>query len=161
MEFRTFTINKKGLIFQSLEIVENKKLIYRAVKSGIFKPSYIIKDKRGVEQLKITKPTTLLKMQFEIFEGGNKIAHINKESTFLKQKLQVDTKDGVLEILGNFSRNNYMISRGEEEIAKISRKGMRWKNYIGVAIKAAESHLLILAIVLAIELKIQTQNASG
>jgi len=161
MEFRTFSINKKGLIFQSLEILENGKLLYKAVKSGLLRTSYVIQDTSGKEQLKISKPTSLLRMSFEIFERGDKIAHIDKDHTFLKQKLRVNTRSGILDIEGNFKRNDYTIFRADEEIAKISRKGLRWKNFFGIAIKDSEDHLLILGIVLALELKIQAQNASG
>lgn len=161
MKFKTFSINKKGLIFQSLEILENGELKYLAKRSGVFKPSFVISDLAGIQQLKISKLITFFKMQFEIFKGDSKIAHIDKENKILKQSLQVNTKSGVLDIHGNFRRNSYTISRRNEEIAKISCNGFKRNNYIGIAIKAVEDYLLILGIVLALELKIQVQNASG
>lgn len=160
MNFNVYNINKKGIVFQSFEILENQKLLYHVKKSGIISSTFIIESSNHTEVLRIKKSFSVFKMNFEILRGNEKIAFIEKENRILKQKLVVSTKDMPLDVIGNFGRNDYTILRGEEEIAKVSRNAMQWTNYFGVAIKEGEDALLIFGIVMALQLKIQTQNKS-
>lgn len=160
MDFNIYSINKRGLVFQTFEILQNQKVIYKVNKSGIISSRFIIQDRHNSEVLRINKVFSIFKMNFELLIGNEKVAFIEKESVILKQKLIVSTQTSPLEVNGNFMRSDYTISRDGEEIAKISRNSMQWTGYFGVAIKAKENALLILGIVMALELKIQAQNAS-
>ena len=161
MEFNLFTINRKGLVFKSYEIIGETLPDYTVKSEGLFFKSMLFYDHNNQPVLSVNRVSKLFIKEYEIIRDGSKIAGITEVSTFTKPQINIRSQLGDFTISGNFFRNDFTVLKNEVEVAKISRKQLRAKGFYGIAINASEDHEFILALVMLMEMNIQEQKASS
>lgn len=94
---------------------------------------------------------------YEMFEQGNVVAHINQKFTFFRDKINVSSKYGDLNIEGDYFDYNYEIYKDERLIAKVTKEFLSFTDnyYIDVDF---EDEAFVLALVVIIDNIIDKQK---
>ena len=87
---------------------------------------------------------------YEIFENDKVVATVNQKLTFLKTKVEVNSKYGELEIEGSIFEYNYKIYQGSKVVAQIEKEMFAFSDNYTVDIDF-EDEAFILAIVVIID----------
>lgn len=94
--------------------------------------------------------------KFTVEVGGREIAEIVKKLTFLRPKYYVDGLGW--EVNGDLFSHNYSIFSGTNEIVSISKIFMSWGDTFELDIKDDGNEVIALAVVLAIDAVMDSQN---
>lgn len=94
--------------------------------------------------------------KFTVEVGGREIAEIVKKLTFLRPKYYVDGLGW--EVNGDLFSHNYSIFSGTNEIVSISKIFMSWGDTFELDIKDNGNEVIALAVVLAIDAVMDSQN---
>lgn len=94
--------------------------------------------------------------KFTVEVGGREIAEIVKKLTFLRPKYYVDGLGW--EVNGDLFSHNYSIFSGTDEIVSISKIFMSWGDTFELDIKDNGNEVIALAVVLAIDAVMDSQN---
>jgi uncharacterized protein YxjI len=91
---------------------------------------------------------------YEISKGEDVIAVVTKELfNFFSYRFEVDLAgSGFLEANGNFMDHEYVISRGEQQVATVSKQWFALTDTYGVDVGAGEDDVLVLAISVVIDM---------
>ena len=87
---------------------------------------------------------------YEIFENDKVVATVNQKLTFLKTKVEVNSKYGELEIEGSIFEYNYKIYQGSKVVAQIEKEMFAFSDNYTVDIDF-EDEAFILALVVIID----------
>ena len=158
MDFRLFTISKKGFLKKTYEIYEGEKLIYTA-ESKMWLRGFKVFAILGNQIMDIKKPFSLFKTIIKVYAGEREMATVTRKIAFLKSKIDIETPEGLMYIEGNVWATDFTIFKDDEEVAKISRKTFRSKDKYGIACRSDIDERLIIGITLAIEFIIQIKQA--
>ncbi len=160
MDFKLFTIERKGFIFKNYEVYDDPRLRYRIKRFGWgIMRKFKIEDHNGLEVLQIHRPLSPFKMVFAINNYDEIIAEVKKEFGILKSDLSIESKYGNYRTTGNFRQNNFTVLREGEEVAKISRQNNIVKRTYGLAISESEDPLFILGIAMIIKIMIRVKRS--
>ena len=160
MDFELYSLSKKG-IFSTTYFIHKEidPVLYTVKKKSMFSSTYLFIDDMENLVLSVARAPGIFKMGFEIFDGeGRKLTHVYKEG--MKNNLRAEYSEDDIFIKGNFGRSNYTFTHLDREIGKVSRK-RHGKHKIGVALASNYDQLVLLGMVVAIEMKIQYQNAAA
>lgn len=94
---------------------------------------------------------------YEMFEQGNVVAHINQKFAFFRDRINVSSKYGDLNIQGDYFDYNYEIYKDEMLIAKVTKEFLSFTDnyYIDVDF---EDEAFVLALVVIIDNIIDKQK---
>lgn len=111
-------------------------------------------NERGDRLFKIQSRVLRIKDTMEIEDpDGRRVALVKKALvTPLRERWDVDLDDGEdLKAQGNVVDHEYAISRGDDEIATVSKRWFRVRDTYGVEIAPGENHALVLAVVAVVD----------
>lgn len=160
MEFDLYTIKKKGLFLKKYEILQDGEVVYNVSgKPFNFLRSLQIYDRNGLEVMQVKRPFIPFKMIFRLMSYMDVVAEIKREFGPFKNNLLVTSKFGDYYVNGNFMKDDFTISKGPEEIAKISRQRSFKGDSYGIAISQDENKLFILGLTMTLELMIRVMRS--
>jgi uncharacterized protein YxjI len=115
--------------------------------------TFVIEDMRGNEVATIREKKLALRDSMNILRGGETIATIRKALfTPFGDKFSIDLKDGHdLVAHGDILDHEYMIERGGETVASVSKHWFAFRDTYGIEIAPGEDDGLILALAVAID----------
>jgi uncharacterized protein YxjI len=110
-------------------------------------------DLQGNELVSIRQKLLSLGNTYELYKGDELYAVIKKPLfTFFRYKFSIDVPGpDDLEAVGNFLQHEYIFSRGDREVARVSKSWFSLRNNYGVEIAPGEDDLLILATAVVID----------
>ena len=157
MDFKLFTIERKGFFIKTYDIIdEDGMLKYRMRPLPFnFLRKFKIEDQNGLEIMQVVRPFKFFTMIFELRDFDDRIAEIKRVMKFGKTELEILSVYGAYFATGNFRKSNFTITKGGEEVAKISRSHAFAKRSYGLAIKADQDPLFFIGITLSIEIMIR------
>ncbi|MBT8191194.1 MAG: hypothetical protein KJO29_12260 [Bacteroidia bacterium] len=160
MDFNFYTILSKGFFNRTYEVYKDDTLRFRIRKASWFSLNkFIIEDQNGLEMLQIIRPMAFLKIKFRIRKFDEILAEVEREISLTKNNLVIYSKYGDYFVSGKFSRKDFTILKGSDEVAKVSRKDkFPLRNY-GIAIKDTEDELFMVGIAFTLELMIRILKA--
>ena len=157
MDFNLYTIERRGFFLKTYDILDEDGMLKYRMRSRPFNflRNFRIEDHNGLELMQIVRPFKIFKMVFLLKNFEEQIAEIKRITKFGKTELEILSKYGAYFAIGNFRKSNFTITRGSEEVAKISRSHSLSKRSYGLAIKADEDPLFFIGITLSIEIMIR------
>ncbi|TQS44754.1 LURP-one-related/scramblase family protein [Cryptosporangium phraense] len=114
----------------------------------------VIEDLQGNEVASVHRHLVSLRPTYEIRIGGEKAAEVKKKLfTPFREKFTIDVPGpDDLEMTGNLIDREFVIERGGQGIAVVSKRWFRIRDTYAVNVLAGQDDLLILAGVVALEL---------
>ena len=97
--------------------------------------------------------------QYYVFCGGEQVAQIKKEFTFLFPKYTIDGLEW--EIDGSFLAHEYEITRSGRRIVTISKEWMTWGDSYELDILDPRDEIVALAVVLTIDCVTESQSSAS
>jgi uncharacterized protein YxjI len=158
MEYRLLTVSKSGFLKKTYEFYEGEKLLYTA-ESKFWLRGYKVFAVLGNQVMDISRPFNLFKTIIKVSAGEKELATLTKKFTFMKSEIEIETSEGAFFLEGNAWDTDFTIIKGDEEIAKISRKTFRSKDKYGIAVREDIDNKLIVGIIMGIEFIIQIKRA--
>ncbi|MBL7257637.1 LURP-one-related family protein [Actinoplanes sp. LDG1-01] len=117
----------------------------------------VIEDASGQEVATLHRHLVSLRPTYEIRIGGEKAAEVRKKLfTPFREKFTIDVPGpDDLEMKGNLLDHEYVIERGGEEVAAVSKRWLTIRDTYAVQITAGVKPLLIIGAVLALDLALE------
>jgi uncharacterized protein YxjI len=114
----------------------------------------VIEDPAGREVASVHRHLVAMRPTYEIRIGGEKAAEVRKKLlTPFREKFTIDVPGpDDLEMKGDLLDHEYVIERGGEEVAAVSKRWLTIRDTYAVRIAAGVEPLLILGSVLALDL---------
>lgn len=97
--------------------------------------------------------------KFEVYINDILEVEVVKEFTFFSPKYILNGIDW--SVSGDFLSHNYLITRGDQEIASISKAWFSWGDSYEVTISDNVNEILAVATVLAIDCVLEAQNSNN
>ena len=116
--------------------------------------SLSFEDPQGRELLHIRRKPFALGPIYELYRGEEHVATVRKEVfTFFRCSFEIHIDGhGDLEAEGSFGHHEYVVTRGGELVAQISKSWFTWADTYGVDIADTEDPVLILASTVVIDM---------
>ena len=120
----------------------------------------VIEDPSGNEVATVHRHLVALRATYEIRIGGEKAAEVRKKLfTPFREKFTIDVPGpDDLEMKGDLLDHEYVIERGGEEVASVSKRWLTIRDTYAVQVAADVDPLLIIASVLALDLALDRAN---
>ena len=118
-----------------------------------------IYDSAGTEVAFIKQEVWSLLPRFYVFCGGQQVAEIRKEFTFLFPKYSVAGLGW--EIDGSFLAHEYEITKGGRTIVTISKEWMTWGDSYELDIANPADGIIALAVVLTIDCVMESNSGAS
>jgi len=112
------------------------------------------KDMSGEELALIDQRLLSFGARYEIIRGGQTVAVVKKHLfTPFRARFTVDVEGpDDIEARGNFLDHEYTFTRGDRELARVSKKWFSFADTYGIDINAREDDVLLLACAVVIDL---------
>ena len=119
-----------------------------------FGDKLILRAAGGAEVARIDQKMIALGAQYEIVRDGQVAAVVKKHLfTLLRTRFTVDVPGpDDLEARGNFLDHEYTFTRGDREVARVSKSWFSLRDTYGIEVAAGEDDVLILASAIVIDL---------
>jgi uncharacterized protein YxjI len=120
----------------------------------------VIEDPSGNEVASLHRHLVSLRPTYEIRIGGEKAAEVKKKLfTPFREKFTIDVPGpDDLEMKGDLLDHEYVIERGGEEVAAVSKRWLTIRDTYAVQIAAGIEPLLIIGSVLALDLALDRER---
>jgi uncharacterized protein YxjI len=120
----------------------------------------VIEDPAGQEVASVHRHLVALRATYEIRIGGEKAAEVRKKLfTPFRDKFTIDVPGpDDLEMKGNLLDHEYVIERGGEEVAAVSKRWLTIRDTYAVQVAAGIEPLLIIGSVLALDLALDRED---
>jgi uncharacterized protein YxjI len=117
----------------------------------------IVEDPSGAEVASLHRHLVAVRPTYQIVIGGEKAAEVRKKLfTPFREKFTIDVPGpDDLEIRGDLLDHEYVIERGGDEVASVSKRWLTMRDTYAVQIGPDVDPLLILCSVLAVELALE------
>jgi uncharacterized protein YxjI len=113
--------------------------------------TYKLEDSSGNEVAKIQEKK-LIRDKMKVERDGKTLATVHKALVGIRDRFDIDIDDGDdMKAHGNVLQHEYEIKRGDDVVARISKKWFRVRDTYGVEIAAGEDEALLLALTVAID----------
>lgn len=121
----------------------------------------VIEDPAGQEVATLHRHLVSLRPTYEIRIGGEKAAEVRKKLfTPFREKFTIDVPGpDDLEMKGDLLDHEYVIERGGEEVAAVSKRWLTIRDTYAVQVTAGVEPLLIIGAVLALDLALERDKA--
>lgn len=94
--------------------------------------------------------------KYEIYVNGNLAGVLTKKITFLRPKYIIE--DSNLELEGDIWEYDYTLKNGDHEIMNVSKKVLSFSDCYEINIHSDEDELLSLAVTLAVDCQLETED---
>jgi uncharacterized protein YxjI len=113
----------------------------------------VLETPEGAEVYTIQKKLLSIRDTMEIGHGGKTMATVTKALIApLRERFSIDVEGGEdMEARGNIVDHEYVLERGGEKIAEVSKYWFRMRDTYGIEIAAAQDAALILALTVCID----------
>jgi uncharacterized protein YxjI len=120
----------------------------------------VIEDPAGHEVASLHRHLVSLRPTYEIRIGGEKAAEVRKKLfTPFRDKFTIDVPGpDDLEMKGNLLDHEYVIERGGEEVAAVSKRWLTVRDTYAVQITGGVEPLLVIGAVLALDLALDREQ---
>jgi len=120
----------------------------------------VIEDLNGDEVASVHRQLVALRPTYEIRIGGEKAAEVRKKLfTPFREKFTIDVPGpDDLEMKGDLLDHEYVIERGGEEVASVSKRWLTIRDTYAVKVAAGIEPLLIIGSVLALDLALDREK---
>lgn len=120
----------------------------------------VIEDPSGQEVATVHRHLVALRATYEIRIGGEKAAEVRKKLfTPFREKFTIDVPGpDDLEMKGDLLDHEYVIERGGEEVAAVSKRWLTIRDTYAVQVAAGIEPLLIIGSVLALDLALDRER---
>ena len=108
-----------------------------------------IQDTAGQEVALVERKLLSFLPRFFVYVGGEQVAEIVREFTFLRPRYTVQGLEWDVE--GEFLAHDYTITHGEQEVATVHKEWLTWGDCYVLDIGDAADEVAVLAVVLAID----------
>jgi len=108
-----------------------------------------VKDTAGQEVALVERKLFSFLPRFFVYVGGEQVAEIVREFTFLHPRYTV--QDLEWDVEGDFLAHNYTIAREEQQIATIHKEWLTWGDCYVIDVADSADAVTVLAVVLAID----------
>ncbi|WP_250008895.1 LURP-one-related/scramblase family protein [Actinoplanes sp. M2I2] len=121
----------------------------------------VIEDPSGQEVASLHRHLVALRPTYEIRIGGEKAAEVRKKLfTPFREKFTIDVPGpDDLEMKGNLLDHEYVIERGGEEVAAVSKRWLTIRDTYAVQIAAGIEPLLVIGSALALDLALDRDKS--
>ncbi|WP_250030260.1 LURP-one-related/scramblase family protein [Paractinoplanes maris] len=121
----------------------------------------VIEDPAGQEVATLHRHLVAMRPTYEIRIGGEKAAEVRKKLfTPFREKFTIDVPGpDDLEMKGNLLDHEYVIERGGEEVAAVSKRWLTIRDTYAVRVAAGIEPLLIIGSVLALDLALDRDKS--
>jgi len=114
--------------------------------------TFLLEDRAGNEVAKIQERKLHVRDTMDIERDGHTVATVHKALVGIRDRFKIDLEHGDhLNAHGNFVDHEYEIKRGDDVIAKVSKKWFRVRDTYGVEIRGGEDEPLMLALTVALD----------
>jgi len=114
--------------------------------------TYKLLDRNGDEVAKIQEKTLSLRDKMKVERDGRTLATVHKALIGIRDRFEIEIEDGPdLKARGNVLDHEYEIRRGDDVVARISKKWFRVRDTYGVEIAAGEDEALMLSLTVALD----------
>ena len=120
----------------------------------------VIEDPSGQEVATLHRHLVSLRPTYEIRIGGEKAAEVRKKLfTPFREKFTIDVPGpDDLEMKGDLLGHEYVIERGGEQVAAVSKRWLTIRDTYAVQIAAGVEPLLVIGSVLALDLALDRER---
>lgn len=123
----------------------------------------IIRDMAGNEVARVQRKLVTLRPTYEISSQGEEVAEVRKRFfTPFHDAFTIDVPGpDDLEMVGDFFSHEYVMRRGDQTVATVSKRWVALTETYGVEIAPGENEVVILASVLALDLAKDAERAGA
>jgi len=120
----------------------------------------VIEDASGAEVASVHRHLIALRATYEIRIGGEKAAEVKKKLfTPFRDKFTIDVPGpDDLEMKGDLLDHEYVIERGGDEVASVSKRWLTIRDTYAVQVAEGVDPLLIIGSVLALDLALEREQ---
>jgi uncharacterized protein YxjI len=120
----------------------------------------VIEDPSGQEVASLHRHLVSLRPTYEIRIGGEKAAEVRKKMfTPFREKFTIDVPGpDDLEMKGDLLDHEYVIERGGEQVAAVSKRWLTIRDTYAVQVAAGIEPLLVIGSVLALDLALDRER---
>ena len=113
----------------------------------------VLETPGGEELFTIQEKKLRVRDTMDIEASGRKVATVKKALvTPLRDRFSIDVEGGQdMEAKGNIVNHEYMVERGGDKVAEISKKWFRVRDSYGIEIAPEQDDALLLAVVVCID----------
>ena len=115
--------------------------------------TFVIEDMAGKEVVTVRQKLIALRKTMHVLRGDEEIATVRKALlTPFRQKYMVEVAGGEeLEVQGEITDHEYDVKRGDDVVARISKRWFTIRDTYGIDIAEGEDDALLLAVAVAID----------
>ena len=154
---RVFSFRDKYDIYD-----ENQNTIYY-VESKLF--SFLAKinlfNHMGEVEYSIKQNFRFFLSEYEIYKGNELYATIKQRMSFIKGKLDIDSRIGRFYVEGNFLRRDYTIQKNGAYFGSVHKKWLSWGDSYELDIPNSEDAGFFCALVVAIDHCMHNNRSGG
>lgn len=147
MKQRVFSLGDKYDVYD-----EHQEPIYH-VQGEIFSwgAKIHLYDLSGKELYYIKQKVLTFLPEYAVFQGESLCARIQKEFTFFRPRLNVESVDGDFEIEGNFWDMDYEIRKNGEMMGEIHKEWLSWGDTYSISVREPKDAAFFTALTIAID----------
>ena len=113
----------------------------------------VLETPEGAELLTIQKKLLSVRNTMEIVRNGETVVTVTKALfTPLRERYSIEVAEGGdLDAEGDIVDHEYVITRGDEQIARVSKRWLRMRDVYGIEIEEGGDDAVILAVTVCID----------
>jgi uncharacterized protein YxjI len=113
----------------------------------------VLETPEGAELLTIQKKLLSVRNTMEIVRNGETVVTVTKALfTPLRERYSIEVAEGEdLDAEGNIVDHEYAITRGDEQVARVSKRWLRMRDVYGIEIEEGGDDAVILAVTVCID----------
>ena len=113
----------------------------------------VLETPEGAELLTIQKKLLSVRDTMEIGRGGETVVTVTKALFApLRERFSIEVAGGDdLEAEGNIVDHEYVITRGDDEVARVSKRWLRMRDVYGIEIEEGGDDAVLLAVTVCID----------
>lgn len=118
-----------------------------------------IYDMNDQEVIYIKQKLMTFLPKYEIYVNGNLAGVLTKKISFFRPKYVIE--DSNLELVGDIWEHDYTLKSGDYEIMNVSKQWISYSDSYEVNVYSDENELLSLAVTLAVDCQLESDNKSN
>ena len=115
--------------------------------------TFVVKDMAGNEVVTVRQKLVALRQTMHLLRGGEEIGTVRKALLApFRQKYTVEMREGPeLEVQGDVLGHEFEIRRGDDVVARVSKRWFTIRDTYGIEVEEGEDDPLLLAIAVAVD----------
>jgi uncharacterized protein YxjI len=151
-----YLLKQKAFSFGDDFVIKNEsgeEIFYVDGKAFTLAEKLIFQDMSGNELAYIKQTILSIGTNYEIYRNGRLLATMHKSMLdFLRESFSITGSAGDIAVQGNLAHNEYTFTRGDRNVATVSKHWMAMTDTYDVDIVDGEDDILILACAVVIDM---------